>query len=84
MESDPEIQGRPFTPFLFVALHWLAMSHACYNPVIYCWMNPRFRTGFLTALSRFPGIILCFPDVEQRVVTSTAGIPLTGKLIFYC
>ncbi|XP_033211510.1 RYamide receptor isoform X2 [Belonocnema kinseyi] len=78
MESNQDLSGRPGFPFLFVALHWLAMSHACYNPVIYCWMNPRFRTGFLAALSRFPGVSHCVPDVEQRVYTSTAGIPLTG------
>ncbi|XP_051171097.1 RYamide receptor isoform X2 [Leptopilina boulardi] len=74
-ESLPRWQGFPF---LFTALHWLAMSHSCYNPVIYCWMNARFRAGFLAALSRFPGVGLCIPDSEQRTFTSTAGIPLTG------
>lgn len=33
-------------PYLWFAFHWLAMSHSCYNPVIYCYMNARFRGGF--------------------------------------
>ncbi|XP_071455777.1 RYamide receptor-like [Hetaerina americana] len=41
-------------PYLWWAFHWLAMSHSCYNPIIYCWMNAKFRVGFCCALSRVP------------------------------
>lgn len=27
----------------------------CYNPLIYCYMNARFRSGFITVLHRLPG-----------------------------
>ncbi|XP_043267268.1 RYamide receptor [Venturia canescens] len=66
-------------PFAWTALHWLSMSHSCYNPVIYCWMNARFRTGFITALSRLPCVRKLFNDPRQGTYnTSMAGIALTG------
>lgn len=46
-------------PYLWFATHWLAMSHSCYNPVIYCWMNARFRAGFCQAFSVVPGLKEC-------------------------
>ncbi|XP_054271432.1 RYamide receptor-like isoform X2 [Macrosteles quadrilineatus] len=50
-ESNPDVIGSwSGLPFLWFAFHWLAMSHSCYNPVIYCWMNSRFRTGFRAVL----------------------------------
>ncbi|XP_041970607.1 RYamide receptor-like [Aricia agestis] len=33
-------------PYVWFACHWLAMSHSCYNPIIYCYMNSRYREGF--------------------------------------
>ncbi|XP_055525569.1 RYamide receptor-like [Wyeomyia smithii] len=41
---DPEWRLLPYLWFLF---HWLAMSHSCYNPIIYCYMNEKFRKGFV-------------------------------------
>ncbi|XP_052789818.1 RYamide receptor-like [Mya arenaria] len=32
--------------FIWTSFHWLAMSYACYNPIVYFWMNKRFRAGF--------------------------------------
>uniref|UniRef100_A0A182J7T8 G-protein coupled receptors family 1 profile domain-containing protein n=1 Tax=Anopheles atroparvus TaxID=41427 RepID=A0A182J7T8_ANOAO len=40
----------PPLPYLYFAFHWLAMSHCCYNPLIYCYMNAKFRAGFRTLL----------------------------------
>ncbi|XP_049538173.1 RYamide receptor-like [Anopheles darlingi] len=37
-------------PYLWFAFHWLAMSHSCYNPLIYCYMNPCFRRAFYALL----------------------------------
>ncbi|KAM8965085.1 G-protein coupled receptor 83-like [Sarcophilus harrisii] len=28
---------------IYFAFHWFAMSNACYNPFIYCWVNRNFR-----------------------------------------
>lgn len=35
------------------------MSHSCYNPIIYCYMNARFRGGFLQIMYRVPGLRRC-------------------------
>lgn len=44
-------------------------------------MNIRFRSGFITALGRVPGIRKFLPDHRQGTRnTSTAGIALTGNL----
>lgn len=64
-------------PYLYAALHWLSMSHACYNPVIYCWMNARFRSGFMAVLSRLPLIRRAMPETNQTCNTSV-GIALAG------
>ncbi|XP_072939840.1 RYamide receptor-like [Epargyreus clarus] len=36
----------PGMPYVWFACHWLAMSHTCYNPIIYCFMNTRYRRAF--------------------------------------
>ncbi|CAB3238983.1 unnamed protein product [Arctia plantaginis] len=36
----------PGWPYVWFASHWLAMSHSCYNPIIYSYMNTRYRHGF--------------------------------------
>ncbi|XP_058797727.1 tachykinin-like peptides receptor 99D [Phymastichus coffea] len=42
----PEITDEPYIQELYLAIYWLAMSNSMYNPIIYCWMNSRFRRGF--------------------------------------
>ncbi|KAH8278835.1 hypothetical protein KR018_010219 [Drosophila ironensis] len=42
----PKVQEMPFIQELYLAIYWLAMSNSMYNPIIYCWMNSRFRYGF--------------------------------------
>lgn len=39
-------------PYIFVACHWLAMSHSVYNPIIYFWLNDSFRTTVLEIFCR--------------------------------
>ncbi|XP_055586842.1 RYamide receptor-like [Uranotaenia lowii] len=43
-------------PYVWFGFHWLAMSHSCYNPIIYCYMNARFRSGFILVLHGVPGL----------------------------
>ncbi|KAK8727055.1 hypothetical protein OTU49_009910, partial [Cherax quadricarinatus] len=45
-----EVRYWPHFHHLWFVFHWLAMSHACYNPLILCWMNARFREGYLHVL----------------------------------
>lgn len=52
---------------LFFIVHWLAMSHTCYNPFIYFWMNSKFRAGYYRALSCMP----CVGHTRSRSWSST-------------
>ncbi|XP_049542762.1 RYamide receptor [Anopheles darlingi] len=66
-------------PYFWFAFHWLAMSHSCYNPIIYCYMNARFRSGFILVLHGVPGLqqICCCirhspPTIARNVGSSVA------------
>lgn len=68
--------------YIWFVFHWLAMSHSCYNPVIYCYMNARFRIGFLQVLYFIPGIKSCCcikSYVRNQSGSMRTGIALTGK-----
>ncbi|XP_034252633.1 RYamide receptor-like [Thrips palmi] len=51
-DNDQTVGTWSLIPYVYLACHWLAMSHCCANPLIYCWMNSRFRQGFRQALAR--------------------------------
>ncbi|XP_005180165.3 RYamide receptor isoform X1 [Musca domestica] len=57
--NDEEVRSWGALPYAWFAVHWLAMSHSCYNPIIYCYMNARFRGGFLQIIYRVPGLRRC-------------------------
>ncbi|XP_043525960.1 RYamide receptor-like [Frieseomelitta varia] len=80
MDNNETLGSWTGLPFVWMVLHWLSMSHSCYNPVIYCWMNARFRTGFIIAIVRLPGVHRILHRERQRDNhnASTMGIPLTG------
>ncbi|CAH1794500.1 unnamed protein product [Owenia fusiformis] len=42
----PDLTLQPFVQHLYLVFYWLAMSNSMYNPLVYCWMNQRFRQGF--------------------------------------
>ncbi|XP_050533860.1 RYamide receptor-like isoform X3 [Daktulosphaira vitifoliae] len=54
-DHEPSLSTWKGLPYVWFFFHWLAMSHTCYNPLIYCWMNTRYRTGFAAVLSSIPG-----------------------------
>ena len=45
-DAHPSIYTYKYIQTVWISCHWLAMSNCCYNPMVYCWMNMRFRTGF--------------------------------------
>lgn len=53
-DQHPSIWRHPHIRYIWFTLHWLAMSHTCYNPIIYCWLNVKFREGFVQLCSRNP------------------------------
>ncbi|KAK4288614.1 hypothetical protein Pmani_013952 [Petrolisthes manimaculis] len=56
----------PHTHHVWFVFHWLAMSHACYNPLILCWMNTKFRQGYLRALYRL--LPCCRPRLSHHLL----------------
>ncbi|XP_055852519.1 RYamide receptor [Episyrphus balteatus] len=58
LNDESFIEWTPL-PYFWFAFHWLAMSHSCYNPIIYCYMNARFRGGFLQIIYKVPGLRRC-------------------------
>jgi hypothetical protein len=47
MVRPSEESPLPHIETVFFSVHWLAMAHTAYNPLIYAWMNIRFRSAFL-------------------------------------
>ncbi|XP_071512799.1 tachykinin-like peptides receptor 99D isoform X2 [Panulirus ornatus] len=47
----PEIAHTDYIQETYLAIYWLAMSNSMYNPMIYCWLNSRFRNGFKKVFS---------------------------------
>ena len=45
-EGNQDIYDFKYYQVIWTGAHWLAMSYACYNPIVYFWMNKRFRVGF--------------------------------------
>lgn len=49
----------------------------CYNPLIYCYMNARFRSGFIAILHRLPG----FQKFFAKRLRGTNRYPNNGESI---
>lgn len=79
---NTDITHSSYISYVWFIFHWLAMSHCCYNPIIYCYMNARFRFGFFQILFFVPGIRHCccinaYP--RDRTISLRTGIALKGK-----
>lgn len=61
-DLHPTVWNFPYIQVVWIACHWLAMSNCCYNPIVYCWMNSKFRNGFKYILRWCP----CVHYVEGK------------------
>ncbi|XP_050532584.1 tachykinin-like peptides receptor 99D isoform X2 [Daktulosphaira vitifoliae] len=67
----PELVKKPYIQDVFLAFYWLAMSNSMHNPIVYCWMNSRFRQGFKQFFSFVPCInVRTGSLIRREVVTS--------------
>ncbi|XP_050429344.1 tachykinin-like peptides receptor 99D isoform X1 [Adelges cooleyi] len=67
----PELITEPYIQDVFLAFYWLAMSNSMHNPIVYCWMNSRFRQGFKQFFSFVPCInVRTGSLIRREVVTS--------------
>ncbi|XP_062124331.1 tachykinin-like peptides receptor 99D isoform X1 [Drosophila sulfurigaster albostrigata] len=62
----PAITEAPFIQELYLAIYWLAMSNSMYNPIIYCWMNSRFRYGFKMVFRWCPFVNVGAESLNRR------------------
>lgn len=49
-DVNVEIYSQENMNIVWGCAHWLAMSHSCYNPFVYFWMNARFRNSLKKVL----------------------------------
>lgn len=81
--SDERVLNWQPLPYFWFACHWCAMSHSCYNPIIYCYMNARFRGGFIQVVYAIPGIRNCWCVRRMVRARDTNGMAtnfaLTGE-----
>ncbi|XP_027452075.2 substance-K receptor [Zalophus californianus] len=59
-----DIYYHKFIQQVYLALFWLAMSSTMYNPIIYCCLNHRFRSGFRLAFRCCPWVT---PTEEDKM-----------------
>ncbi|XP_072514734.1 tachykinin receptor 1b [Salminus brasiliensis] len=48
-QFSPHLFEERFIQQVYLGIMWLAMSSTMYNPIIYCFLNDRFRAGFQRA-----------------------------------
>ncbi|KPJ02839.1 Leucine-rich repeat-containing protein C10orf11-like [Papilio xuthus] len=72
----------PGMPYVWFAAHWLAMSHTCYNPIIYCYMNSKYRHGFKQVLDNLMCIKLNSTNRSCQRSSMCEGIPMSGEKCF--
>lgn len=68
---NPEISSSYFVPHLFLGFYWLAMSTTMVNPIIYYWMNRRFRLHFREA-----ACFCCLQFIQANKIQKTQEIYL--------
>ena len=53
----PSITQYKHIGHVYLSFYWLAMSNSCVNPIIYYWMNARFRAYFNQIFCFFPNVL---------------------------
>ncbi|KAH1022774.1 hypothetical protein HUJ04_012119 [Dendroctonus ponderosae] len=75
----PKITRSKYIQETFLAIYWLAMSNSMYNPIIYCWMNARFRRGFKQFFSWLPFVHVSPGALTRREVLTSKRRSYSGS-----
>nr|XP_020830875.1 substance-K receptor [Phascolarctos cinereus] len=70
-----DIYCHKFIQQVYLALFWLAMSSTTYNPIIYCCLNQRFRSGFRLAFRCCPWVTP--PDEDKLELFQSQSLLMT-------
>ncbi|XDV50229.1 hypothetical protein PO909_019320 [Leuciscus waleckii] len=62
MQAKRKVVKMMIVVQVYLAIFWLAMSSTMYNPIIYCCLNQRFRSGFRKAFQWCPFIKISEED----------------------
>nr|QHX41564.1 tachykinin-like peptides receptor 99D [Octopus vulgaris] len=87
VSSFPSINSYQYIQQIFLIIYWMAMSNSMYNPIIYCWMNARFRQGFKLVFCIFPCVHVQKKRRPDRNMTlsmsmsDTKGVNRNGSLM---
>ncbi|XP_006630635.1 substance-K receptor [Lepisosteus oculatus] len=66
-----DIYKQKYIQQVYLAIFWLAMSSTMYNPIIYCCLNQRFRSGFRRAFRWCPFVKISEEDEMELRNTRT-------------
>eukprot|EP00095_Tigriopus_kingsejongensis_P008098 maker-scaffold590_size129399-snap-gene-0.30 protein:Tk08098 transcript:maker-scaffold590_size129399-snap-gene-0.30-mRNA-1 annotation:"tachykinin-like peptides receptor 86c-like isoform x1" len=56
---DNSIVNKAFIQHVYLFFYWLAMANTMVNPIVYYWMNKRFRKYFIRVLFFLPRLLSC-------------------------
>ncbi|XP_055026947.2 substance-K receptor [Misgurnus anguillicaudatus] len=59
---NKDIYKQHYIQQVYLTIFWLAMSSTMYNPIIYCCLNQRFRSGFRKAFQCCPFVNISEED----------------------
>ncbi|KAI9564743.1 hypothetical protein GHT06_008484 [Daphnia sinensis] len=73
---DDQVISYKYTQHIFLAFYWLAMSNTMINPLVYYYMNTRFREHFRSALccrGRPPALNSMASTAGSAIIIPRAG-----------
>ncbi|MFT7815201.1 neuromedin-K receptor-like [Arapaima gigas] len=70
---DKRLSKWKYIQQIYLCVMWLAMSSTMYNPIIYCCLNSRFRSGFKRALRWCPFIHVS--SYDELALRPTRSVP---------
>ena len=73
---NPSLTKEPYIAHIYLFFFWLAMANSCVNPIIYYWMNARFRAYFNQAFCCLPSLMKMLK--QQANMSVTKAVPKTG------